>query len=564
MNNPSKPDENKDAEQTGSEAPKSDESVEADTNDPGSQDTASDETVTGETSDGSLEGSSAGDKPGEAEPTREDEAASDSSNTTSQDQDHSADHHDHDEHHGGSSFAATALKLLLLVLFIFGLSLWLVPMAAPHLPESIAKRVMPGQAVLDERMAALEASAAEAKTAAEGAQSAAQGIAGLQQEIAALKARLEAAEAATQAAQDEAAAAQEAAEASATATAAATEAGKVASSAMRDTASLARQMTSFEARLANLRTEIQAIGDNLATAATQEGGASSGEITAAFAALKARVDALADREPDLSAYIRRDESDAFVTHDDLRSARTALTSDLTTALAALPDGGVLATTSDVAELRGSVEGQVSALGEQIASIGEKADAATATATQAEAAAADAIGTVAGAIQGASLKSAVAAMESRMANGAPFAASLNEIVTLTGQAAPEALAMASTNGVQTTAALLRRFKPLAPLAIAEDLKAQSGDDPLGQASARLQSVFGGRPKNEAAGDDAGAILSRVEARLTDGDVNAALAEAEALSDAAKAGLGGWLDDLRFRVDADAAAAAFLSEIGASQG
>ena len=560
MNNPNNPTDNKDADQIASDV--EDASV-VDSDQEGSSEISTDEAT------------SAADA--ELDAIVED---------LPDDDQHEHDDHDAEDNHGqGSSFAATALKLLLLVLVVFALALWLVPLAAPHLPTSIAKHIMPGQAVLDERLAALEARIDQSGQAATGS------VQAMQQEITDLKARLEAAEAATKAAGEKAAAAREAATASAaattgefdsetaaeavnaakeaaeiseTATAAATEAGKVASAAQRDTASLARQMTSFEARLANLKSEIQAIGDNLASAASQETGASTAEVAAAFAALKARVDALSEAEPDLSAYIRRDDADGFATQDDLRSARTALAAEMQTAIEALPEGGVLATSDDIAELRGSVEGKVSALTDQIAQIGEKANAAAAAATQAESSATQAVGTVAGAIKGASLKSATAALESRMANGLPFAGALDEVVTLTGSPAPEALAMASATGVLTNDALMRRFKPLAPKAVAADLKAQSGDDALGQAAARLQSVFAGRPKNEQAGDDTGAILSRVEARLAESDVAAALGEAEALSDAAKSGLGKWLDDLRFRVDADAAAAAFLAEIGASQG
>ena len=152
----------------------------------------------------------------------------------------------------------------------------------------------------------------------------------------------------------------------------------------------------------------------------------------------------------------------------------------------------------------------------------------------------------------------------MTNGLPFAGALDEVEQLTGTKAPDALSTVSATGVRTTEALVRRFRPLAPKAVAADLKAQSGDDPLGQAAARLQSVFTGRPKNEQTGDDTGAILSRVEARLEEGDVAAALAEAQALSEAAKSGLGTWLDDLTARVNADAAASSYLAEIGASQG
>ena len=503
------------------------------------------------------------------------------------------DSHDVEESHSsGSGLAATALKLLILILIIFGLSLWLVPMAAPHLPTSIAKHIMPGKQVTEARFAAIEEQVEANSNVAVG------DLQALRDEIATLQSRLEAAEGTATTAQEEAvaartaaeasagaassstaaesvvadarAAAKEAAEAADTATAAATEAGKVASAATRDTASLARQMTSFEARLSGLKTEIESIGENLAAAA-QDDGASSGEITAAFATLKARVDSLAAQEPDLSAYIRRDESDGFATQDDLRSARTALGAELEAALAALPGGGALATPADVAELHVNVDGQISALTTQIATVEAKADDAVATsqaaktaAAKAEASSTEAVNTVAGAIQGASVKSASAALLSRMNSGLSFSAALDEIVQHTGAKVPDALSSVAASGLPTAEQLISRFSPLAPKAIAADLKAKSGDGAIDQASARLESIFSGRPKSAQEGDSTGAILSRVEANLTKVDLASALGEAEALSDAAKSGLGGWLDDLRSRVEAEAAAETFIAEVGGSQG
>ena len=61
-----------------------------------------------------------------------------------------------DHHSGGSTLSGMALRFLIIILVVFGLSLWLVPMVAPHLPTSIAKHIMPGQKELDTRLAALD------------------------------------------------------------------------------------------------------------------------------------------------------------------------------------------------------------------------------------------------------------------------------------------------------------------------------------------------------------------------------------------------------------------------
>ncbi|MEM9060540.1 MAG: mitofilin family membrane protein [Pseudomonadota bacterium] len=497
--------------------------------------------------------------------------------------DHDTDHHEDDARSGGG-FAATALKYLLIVLAIFGLSLWLVPKAAPHLPTSIAKHIIPQQTVLDERLAAIEAKAESA--AADGV------VTELRQQVADLTQRLESTEAALATAQEEVAAARTAAEASAgaasasgiaesvvveaqeaasdaaraaeVATAAATEAGKVASAATRDVASLSRQMTSYEARLATLRSEVEAVGENLSAVAAQGGDASSAEITAAFAALKAKVDTLAEAQPDTSVFMPRDEMNTFATHDDLRSARTALRADMDAAIASLPDGGALATTTALGDVQSAMDSKLGEVGSQISDLSAQATAAAETAELARAASEEAVSTVEGAIQNASLKAAAAALSSQMANGAPFARSLDEIVALTGAPAPEALLAVAPGGAKTLDALTRAFIAQAPEAIKADLRAQSDGSALGQAAARVESLFAGRPKDAVEGDDAAAIVSRIEAELRGANLAAAVGEAEGLSDAAKTVLDGWLSDARARMAADEAAAALVEDILGSQG
>ncbi|MGD1924276.1 MAG: COG4223 family protein [Paracoccaceae bacterium] len=518
-----------------------------------------------------------------ADADRDDQPIDETDHADHTDHETHAEHHDEDGRQGGG-FAATVLKYLLIILAIFGLSLWLVPKTAPHLPTSIAKHIIPQQTVMDERFAAIEAQVGSA--AATGV------VTELVQQVADLTQRLEMAEAALATAQEEVAQARSAAEASAgaasasgvaesvvtdaqaaaieaaeaadIATNAATEAGKVASAATRDVASLSRQMTSYEARMATLRSEVEAVGENLTAAAAEGSDASSAEITAAFAALKAKVDTLAAAQPDTSVFMPREEMNTFTTHDDLRSARTALGADLEAAISALPDGGALATTAALADVQSSIDSKLGEVSAQITDLSAKSDAAAAAAEEAKAAADQAVSTVDGAIQNASLKAAAAALSSQMANGAPFARSLDEIVALTGGPAPEALSSVAASGVKTLDTLTRAFTGLARDAIKADLRAGSDGSALGQATARVESLFAGRPKDAAEGDDAAAIVSRIEASLRDGDLPGALGEADGLSDAAKSVLDGWLQDARARVDADDAAAALIGGILGSQG
>ena len=121
---------------------------------------------------------------------------------------HHADHSD-DGSGQGSSFAATALKLLMIVIVVFGLAVWLLPTIAPHLPASVAKYVMPGQQMLDQRLAAMEERLDE-RAGSTGAD-----VEKMQAEIASLTERLAAAEAAAAAARTEAESAKTAAASSA-------------------------------------------------------------------------------------------------------------------------------------------------------------------------------------------------------------------------------------------------------------------------------------------------------------------------------------------------------------
>lgn len=486
----------------------------------------------------------------------------------------------------GGSFAASALKLLMIVLVVFGLAIWLLPMAAPHLPASVAKYIMPGQQVLDQRLADME------ERLDERAGVTGDDVAKMRAEITALTERLAAAEAAAAAAQEEAAAAKteaaasaeaaqssttaesvvtdasaaaaDAAEAADTATTAATEAGKVAAAASRDTASLARQMTTFEARMAQMSDELGALGTSLANApASGEGGASP-ELAAAFAALKTRVDSLGERMDAPVDFLTPEDADGFATQDDLRSARTALTADMRGQFERLPDPNTIVTSTDLDSFRTAVDGKISDLTARVDTAEKGAAEAAQSAAAAAEASTSAVGDVKVAIQDASLRSAVAALTSQMANGASFKGALSEIEELTGSAAPEDL-MAASDGVATTASLLRSYGRNAQNALSADIRAGAEDDGiLGQAGAQLMSVVAGRPKSELEGETTEAILSRVEGRLRDGALDKALAEAQSLNDVAKEGLGSWLGLLTTRVAADTAAANYIATLSGSEG
>lgn len=491
-----------------------------------------------------------------------------------------AEHAEVDDHGSSPSFAGMALRFLIIVLVVFAVAIWALPRVAPHLPENIAKNLFPMQQVVDERLAALEAKV-------EGAASAE--IAALTSEVSALKgqvgdlqAQLEAAQAdasAAKAAAEEAAsaagrvavsetvladagaAAGRAAEAADVATSAATEAGTVASSAMRNSAALARRVTGFEAQMLALSEEVSALGDGLVTAGSGSGesaGTSSGspELAAAYTALKARLDGLAAQVGG-SGYLTETEAAKFATQDDLRATRTALESNLATAMGKLPDPGQVGTVAQI-------DGVETGLSEQIAAISGRLDDVEAAATSAAESAASARSEVGGAIRNASLRSAVAALKARMQTGLPFSASLHEVAALSEQPAPDALAATADSGVATSGALLATFGRSAQDAVAADLRASADGNFLGQATARLRSLAAGRPQEAQEGDDVTAILSRVEAAVTGGELTSAVSQVDALPEAAAAAMDDWISKLKARVAADAALTDYVAGLGGTDG
>ena len=134
-------------------------------------------------------------------------------------------------------------------------------------------------------------------------------------------------------------------------------------------------------------------------------------------------------------------------------------------------------------------------------------------------------------------------------GQPFRAPLNDLVTATGTPAPADLETLADTGAPSLASLQSSFpeSARAALAAARQTEGQSGNRLL----SFMQSQLGARSVTPQEGDDADAVLSRVEAALTAGNLTDALAELEALSESAKAQIADWTATARSRQDALAA-------------
>jgi hypothetical protein len=277
-----------------------------------------------------------------------------------------------------------------------------------------------------------------------------------------------------------------------------------AEAAAADAAGLAARLDAIEMELASLRDEFSAVSTALADAGTGEGAASP-EIAAAVAALGARVDGLAASVEDSTA--------------------------------------------------------VEALEAQIAALAARLGAVESSAADARDAQSEKLGEVSSAIRQARLQAAVDMLASRLTGGLPYAAKLGEIAGLTDAEPPGPLAAGAETGLATAAVLEASFARHAQAAVAADVQVSTGEGTGLQALGWLRAQVAGRPTTEQEGDSVGAITSRIAARVGEGKLTEALAEAETLPEHSQAGLGGWLDQLRARVAAETALDGWRAQIGA---
>ena len=133
----------------------------------------------------------------------------------------------------------------------------------------------------------------------------------------------------------------------------------------------------------------------------------------------------------------------------------------------------------------------------------------------------------------------------------------ESLTAAGAIVPEALS-AQAAGVPTIDTLKDEFTAPARAALATARKADGG----GGLGGFLKAQLGARSLEPQEGDDADAVLSRVEAAVKEGRLGDALAEAEALPEEAQAQLTDWTDAVKARQAAVEAAEALSQQINSN--
>ncbi len=264
--------------------------------------------------------------------------------------------------------------------------------------------------------------------------------------------------------------------------------------------------------------------------------ASGSQAASDLAALRERANQLAQRQDEIAKQI-----DALGAQIDAQAKEVkaldvaALRTRVDAAETALKSAGTTAEQNKGAEAqaRGELAAKFSALEAQV----KQAQARPAVANAAEVV-------------------ALGALRDAIARGAPFTRELNAVRAMLGEAGA-ALApfeKAAASGLPTVAELRKQFAVLAPK-LAHEPKTESGYfSRLMSNASRLVEV---RPIGETAGDSAGAVVARIETRLANNDLAAALDEAAKLPASAKAQAAEWLTAASRRREADVAVGNLLN-------
>jgi hypothetical protein len=161
---------------------------------------------------------------------------------------------------------------------------------------------------------------------------------------------------------------------------------------------------------------------------------------------------------------------------------------------------------------------------------------------------------------ASAQTAIAKIVSAIDSGQPFADALADLQALDLGELDPALGAVADEGVATLSVLQAEFPDRARQALATARADSAGDGRQGFGGFLTRSL-GARSVTPREGDDPDAVLSRAEAAINSGDLNAALTELDSLPEGAQAAIADWRAAADARVDARAAADALAQRLTA---
>ena len=144
-------------------------------------------------------------------------------------------------------------------------------------------------------------------------------------------------------------------------------------------------------------------------------------------------------------------------------------------------------------------------------------------------------------EGIARQTALAQIAAALDNGSEFtkAFAFMRETAVTGAEVPQVLADAAGTGVATLAQLQQDFPDAAREALAEAMPDAAADGSVSPLAAFFRTQLGARSLAPRAGQDPDAVLSRAEAALGAGDLDAALAEVEALPQAGQDAMEAWV-------------------------
>lgn len=143
---------------------------------------------------------------------------------------------------------------------------------------------------------------------------------------------------------------------------------------------------------------------------------------------------------------------------------------------------------------------------------------------------------------------LARVRAAIASGQPFAEPLAALTGDGGATASEGLSAAADTGVATLAQLRESYPDAAHAAIRASIAASAGTGILARSQAFLEAQVSSRSLTPQTGQGTDAVLSRMEEKLRQDDLDGVLAEAGSLPSEAAAAMADWLDAARKRAEA----------------
>jgi len=242
---------------------------------------------------------------------------------------------------------------------------------------------------------------------------------------------------------------------------------------------------------------------------------------------------------------------------------------IATSITALGDGGGALSADAAAQLTANassldgIRAEVSALAAKTGTLSQRIDdvqvAAERRVEEAKAEATEIAQVAEQSKVAAELESKLGAISQALDEGGNYADPLSFVAANSAVTIPEALSGPAETGVAALDTLREEFDVKSHAVIKSSIRDQSSDGAMGKLGSFLRSQVATRSVKPIEGDSLNAVLSRMTAQLSAGDLGAVLAESTSLDDFSKAYLSDWLEQVTTRHRAVVAFGNLASEI-----